>query len=81
MAVSFLRKMHINRCNSFLKGGIMLKLKKVRKSALFRSVPLFTGIPLDNGKKRNGTEPNQNSPFHLVYWCSQLLIDVEENSQ
>ncbi len=59
----------------------MPESKKVKKSALFRSVPLFTGIPLGNGKKRNGTEPNQNSPFYLVYWCSQLLIDVEEYSQ
>ncbi len=60
----------------------MLELKKVRKSESQPcSVPFFTGIPLDNGKKRNGTEPNQNSQFHLGYWCSQLLMNVEECSQ
>ena len=74
-----LRKMYINWYNCILKGGIMLELKKVRKSALFRSVPLFTNIPLDNGKRWNGTERNQK--FHLVYWCSQLLLNVDECSQ
>ncbi len=59
----------------------MLELKKVRKSVSFSSVLLFIGNPLGNGKKWNGTEPNQNSQFPLVYWCSQLLMDVEECSQ
>ncbi len=44
----------------------MLELKKVRKSALFRSVPLFTGIPLDNGKKWNGTERNQIKILNFI---------------
>ena len=59
----------------------MLEVNKARKSALFCSIPLFTYIPLGDGKKWNGTEPNQIFQFHLVHWCSQLLMNVEECSQ
>ncbi len=48
----------------------MLELKKVRKSALFRSVPLFTSIPLDNGK--NGTEWNQIKILKFILGTSVL---------